>query len=340
MNGRFTIEEFDGATLAEPRRRALFRLSRAVGSELRQPPGPREDLGYRAFSRRLSAPAHGLHDLHWAALSSTGRTAAGWARLTLRQAADFEGAGKFHIEVSPAYRRLGLGTALLGRVRERAELLGLSTLYGWAADSSAGSGFLSARLDRVWTREISSVLDLCRIDRDAIRHRAGRLPVPGVEPAGWAGSCPPGLLEEYARCHRRTNADARGSEAGPEQVTAALLAEQEGAAERSGQEWITVAAVGPGGELLGFSQADLPADRSGRAQQVFTGVVPEHNGRGIAGWLKASVVVRLMKHKPRVRWLTTENNGANPAILAANARLGFEPYLTSTGWESTLKETR
>jgi hypothetical protein len=40
MSGRFTIEEFDGATLAEPGRRALFRLSRAVESERRQPVVP------------------------------------------------------------------------------------------------------------------------------------------------------------------------------------------------------------------------------------------------------------------------------------------------------------
>jgi hypothetical protein len=88
------------------------------------------------------------------------------------------------------------------------------------------------------------------------------------------------------------------------------------------------------------SQANLPTDGFGRAHQVFTGVVPEHNGCGIGGWLKAAVVVRLMKHEPRVRWLTTENNGSNAAILAANARLGFEPYLTLTAWQKAEKSTR
>lgn len=310
--------------------RDLYQLISAVEREFRQPPGHPGCTSWADFQARL-AGSHGLEERCWIASEAGQVIGAGW--LTLRDAAEFRGTGKFTLDVAAGHRRRGVGSALLEHIRVWSGAHDVRTLYAWASVSSAGAGFLAAQLDRLRGEEVWSFLDLAALDASAVAARAESTPDPALSLMCWAGPCPAELLADYASCHREIGATARGSSAGSELVDAALLARLEAADSGS---WLTVAAVGPAGGLAGFSQLSLPEEPGGAAHQDFTGVVPGWRGRGLAGWLKACLLVRLRSTAPGVRWLITENGAEKTPILAANQRLGFQPYARWTAWEQTL----
>lgn len=260
MNIAYTVQKIDAAGLADARRRSMYRLSALVDSELRKPAGQRSRLTYADFSERLAGSPHGVTEHCWVAWTGRGQ-AIGIAWLTLRASAEFEAVGKVDIAVAAACRRRGLGSALLADIHSWAAGNGLDTLYSWAGVSSAGAGFLAARMERFRDEELWSVLDLARIDLDALESRTAQPPSAGLQAVGWYGPCPADLLETYASCHRRIGATARGSEADSRHVSAGLLADLEAAAVRAGESWLTVAAVTETGDVVGFSQITLPVGR-------------------------------------------------------------------------------
>ncbi len=79
--------------------------------------------------------------------------------------------------------------------------------------------------------------------------------------------------------------------------------------------------VRDGGTWAGLNLM-IPAPPDG-GWTVFTGVLPEHRGRGLATALKA-IAIRLAFRPPDgLRWIETSNNATNAPILALNRALGF-----------------
>lgn len=336
MDSRFKVERINLNELDDASRISLSNLIISVENEACHPPGDPSQPEEQDVFRRFATVGHGRDQHSWVVWSGPAQ-AVGVAWLTLRDAAQFNRVGKFDIKVAAAQRRRGIGSALLEQILKHSTRMGLGTVYGWAAEFSAGAGFLRARLERIRTRESWSALALGNVDLPALHTRASDDRFPELEPVVWARACPSDLLEAYARCHQLTGASVRGSEAGSELATAKLIAELEARAIAVGESWITVAARVRGGGLVGFSQITVPAAGTGRAEQAFTGVVPAWRGKGVAGWLKAKILTELLVREPSATHLTTENNGENPAILAANTTLGFETYLSLCAWETEVK---
>jgi GNAT superfamily N-acetyltransferase len=332
---RHDITKIAPEALDDRQRRSLHRLVRAVEAEVRLPPGQLGGTTYPDFVMRLVQTEHGITEHCWAAWNARGQ-AVGIAWLTLRDALDFQRVGKFRIEVDALYRRRGMGSALLSAVRTWAESNKVETLYAWAVDSSAGAGFLADRLEQFRGKEIWSVLNLQQLDLQSVVRRAVQPTGPRLDALSWTGPCPSELLDAYAECHRLIGATVRGSQAGSEKVTPQLIGTLEADAVRNGKTWLTAAAANSASQLVGFSQITPPAEVGGLAGQEYTGVVPEWRGRGVAGWLKARVLLQLLDYAPQTRGITTENSGANEAILAANAHLGFQTYVRWSAWETTV----
>ena len=282
----------------------LAELCRTADAEVYEPRPP---------DARTLRPQHGETQRRWVARAGDG-TPIGYATLTLPS-------GKVRVVVRADWRRRGLGSELLQWVRATALADGPATVYGWAAEHSAGHGFLAARFDQPRGSEEWSLLDL-----------RGRHPGPIDDSlAGWSGPCPHALRESFSQAHRMLEVAPRGSAS----VTASLGVIEERAAF-AGERWLTLCARDHAGVITGFTQVTLPSSAPGVAEQEFTGVLPAARGRGLGRRLKASMLTVLIREHRDVRFVVTQNATGNAPMLAINKGLGFRLYNRQIAWESRL----
>lgn len=86
-----------------------------------------------------------------------------------------------------------------------------------------------------------------------------------------------------------------------------------------------LAAIDGTGRTAGYTEIS----RAGA--QLYTVVDPAWRGRGVALWLKTTILAAL---PAEIRYVTTENNAGNDPMLAVNRRLGFRPYQHHVAWAS------
>jgi GNAT superfamily N-acetyltransferase len=161
---------------------------------------------------------------------------------------------------------------------------------------------------RLHNHAIGSRLDLASFDAGENRHAVAR-----AEAAGLRFETPDDggrLYELYAR----------------------LLPDAPDRLEPPSRDWfdrrraehpdaIHLVAVDAGGTWVGLAIASSAED--GGAWNDFTGVAPEHRGRGIARALKVLVAEELAARGRR--WVETTNNALNEPMLAVNRALGYRP---------------
>ena len=96
-------------------------------------------------------------------------------------------------------------------------------------------------------------------------------------------------------------------------------------AER-GDHLDTVAAVAEsdGTISVGFTEV-AAAGGTGDGLHYGTGILPEHRGRGLAGWLKAEAVRRVRAAFPELAGLVADTADSNIAMRQVNERLGYRP---------------
>ncbi|MEV6637443.1 GNAT family N-acetyltransferase [Actinoplanes sp. NPDC051470] len=256
---------------------------------------------------------HGESQRRWVARAAD-NTPIGYATLTLPS-------GKLRIVVRADWRRRGLGSELMQWVRAAALADGPATVYGRAAEHSAGHGFLVARFDRPRGAEEWSLLDL-----------RGRAAGPSDDSlAGWFGPCPTALRESFAQAHRMLEIPPRGTSS----MTASLGLLEERAAF-AGERWLTLCARDQAGVITGFTQVTLSPTTPGVAEQEFTGVLPAARGRGLGTRLKDAMLSVLIREHPEIRYLVTQSAADNTPMLAINRRLGFQVFQRQVAWESRL----
>ncbi|MFD7735847.1 GNAT family N-acetyltransferase [Kitasatospora phosalacinea] len=234
------------------------------------------------------------------------------------------------LDVHPAERRRGAGSALLAAAVAAAREDGRGSLLAQAVEGSPGDAFLSAR-----GFERALVLDFGRLDLAAplsgaapasasASTSASEIP-PGYRLVSWVGSCPGEWLSAFTRS--RTAMDDMpmgdtvfGAVAWDEDR---VLAAARAVADR-GELLHTVAALETAtGELVGFSELVLPADRSGDAQHYGTAVQPAHRRRGLARAMKAEAIRWTRTEHPGITGLLTDTADHNTGMLAVNRALGY-----------------
>ncbi|MFK0194322.1 GNAT family N-acetyltransferase [Kitasatospora sp. NPDC090308] len=288
----------------------------------------------------LADPATGPSSrrLAWLASAPDG-TPLGSAFLRL-----FDSPGQAHLcelalDVHPAERRRGAGSALLEAAATTAREDGRRTLLAQAVEGSPGDAFLSARgFERALVLEYAR-LDLTPADTgtgtaadtgtatDATEAGGVARPElpPGYRLVSWLGSCPEEWLPAFTRA--RTAMDDMpmgdtdfGVVAWDE---ARVLAAARAVADRG--ELLHTAAVleTATGDLVGFSELVLPADRSGDGQHYGTAVQPAHRRRGLARAMKAEAIRWTRAEHPGITGLRTDTADHNTGMLAVNRALGY-----------------
>ncbi len=104
-------------------------------------------------------------------------------------------------------------------------------------------------------------------------------------------------------------------------------------AERGMERWMYFARHKETNELAGYTELFTNPANQELLNQAATGVLPKYRGHAIGRWLKASMVLKVLKEKPDIKFIRTGNADSNAAMLAINEAMGFKPFNAETIWQ-------
>lgn len=263
----------------------------------------------------------------------------------------------FTVEVLPAFRRRGIGSALFDRMVGMAEADGRGVLQAYilhtrsddpeTLPSPTGFGavprnnpetrFLLSRGFRLEQVERMSRLQL-PLDPDAF----DRMLNEAEAKAGdyhlehWAGPCPEKWVSGLGLLRRRMSTDApsAGLDYVEEEWTDERVRKHEALKLESPRVVLTTIAVHKeSGEIAGFTELSVPPEASRPVQQNDTLVLEEHRGHRLGMLLKLANLRYLEHAHPGHPAVTTFNAEENRHMLSVNEAMGFVPVGYGGGWK-------
>jgi mycothiol synthase len=249
------------------------------------------------------------------------------------------------IAVLPGWRRRGLGWLLLDRVVSVAEERGLRLVMGRTRDNvPSGSAFCARFGAEPALVGQENRLDLRAVDRDLVARWIADGPVraAGYRLEFFSGRTPAELLDQVAEVLNVMNTAPRENlDISDIPMTADLVREREEADLAAGEQQRALYAVEESsGRFVGLTTIALRPGTPDRVRVGDTGVDPEHRGRGLGKWLKATMTERILTGLPEVRWVITWNAGSNDAMLGINTELGFRTVAVHTTWQISTDQLR
>ncbi|MFD8595690.1 GNAT family N-acetyltransferase [Kitasatospora sp. NPDC059646] len=291
-------------------------------------------MTFRLTTLADPAPLAHTRRLTWLASDPDG-TPLGTATLALFTSPAQAHLSSLTLNVHPAERRRGVGSALLSAAASAAREDGRQVLLAQAVAGSPGDGFLSAR---DFTRAL--VLEYARLDLTAPADSpVAEHPLhPGYRLVSWLGSCPDEWLATFTLSRTAMDDMPMGDTDFGVLVwdEARVLTAAKAVADRGELLHTVVAVEEATGTIAGFTELVLPADRAGDAQHYGTGVLPAHRRRGLARAMKAEAIRWARTEQPEITGLLTDTAEHNAGMLAVNHALGYRPTHRSVEFRLSL----
>jgi GNAT superfamily N-acetyltransferase len=98
----------------------------------------------------------------------------------------------------------------------------------------------------------------------------------------------------------------------------------------------TLAVVGASGELVGYSQVQVPRDNPVVGFQQDTLVMREHRGHGLGLRMKAVSTLALMQESPATKGVRTWNADDNAPMLKVNRTIGYVHDAMMREWQKVV----
>ena len=253
---------------------------------------------------------------------------------------------RLNVRVLPAYRRQGVGTAIVEAAARLAQAEGRTELGG-SDETPVRTGFVDAAGPFARHLGFSPALPMVR--------RTLRLPLsperarqlredPRAAPAGydlltWTDRWPDEYLADRCEFGRRMSTDVPTGEqeldeeewdADRVRALEATMAAQDRA------KLTTVARDAATGRLVAFSEIAVPRGAPESVWQHDTLVVREHRGHGLGFATKVANLWALQERHPAARTVSTWNAAENEHVIAVNDAIGFEVTARSVSWRKLL----
>lgn len=294
----------------------------------------------------------------WAALDEAG-TVVGAAGVGLPQHDNLAQA-MLLVVVHPEHRRRGIGTALLEQAEATARDAGRTVFLAetqWRVDGrdEHGEGFAArhgyAAAQTVLRSTLSLPADRARLDAalagEVVGEVDGGRPGAGIVGNGTDGyllrSCwdgiPQGWLAGRAELSRRMSTDIPmgGLQLEEEHWDEERVRAEYARIERMGRRVVdTFAVLESTGELVGYTQVQVPRDQPEVAFQQDTLVMREHRGHALGLRMKAASTVALMQESPATVSVRTWNADDNAAMLRVNRAIGYVHDAMMCEWQKVV----
>ena len=229
--------------------------------------------------------------------------------------------------VDPAYRRRGIGTALLHEAEAYAQSRGRNVLAGEVeipyGESASGDTAFAERHGFVRLhREVLQVLRLPVDDAELDR----LTPDPGeYRIVQWDDDCPDEWVDPLCVVQSRFGDELATGDLELDTVvwTPERLRRSETRRREQGRFVSTTVAVAPDGTLAGFTKMGGTHSDTGRLFKWDTIVLPEHRGHRLGRAIKVTNLRRLQELVGGDAVVVTWNAPGNGPMIAVNEALGF-----------------
>lgn len=336
-----TIEAYDGPTAPESVLRDVEALWRAEYADLHPEDPP---YSWDELEGLLRTPSSRFEDLRWLARDDGGAPV-GRVDLHLPSAGANETLGLLELYVVPAARRRGIGTTLLRTAVAALERAGRGRMRTAIVEGSPGDAFFSAVGGTIGRTNRKSRMVVADLDRSMLRSWIERAE---TEATGyslrWLDGPPEDEREmaQYVAVRSTMNTAPRGDlEDEPWVHTPETMRDEaaELAAEKV-ERWTLVAVDDASGDFAGYTEMLFVESDPAYAWQGATAVRVEHRNHGLGRWLKATMAERIIRERPQVRTVDTENAYSNEPMLNINVAMGFEIVKTINDWQAPVAAVR
>lgn len=238
--------------------------------------------------------------------------------------------GRVQVAIRPEQRGRGLAASLLLPAAEAAKADGRTLCQGWVFEGGPAVGFADAVGSKTAILDYHNRLTIADVDVSMINAWVERAPERASDYSlfFWEGECPQDLLQKFAEMRMVMNTAPRSESEEDEKITPDMIVEWDALAKAEGYApWNYVAQHDPSGEWAGYTRLWPSIYRKEFAYQDDTAVRPDHRDRGLGRWLKAVMLLKVMKDLPEARWVETGNATTNEPMLGINRAMGFKPVL-------------
>lgn len=250
----------------------------------------------------------------------------GWARYET-SLYDNHHVAWLEIEVAPAHRRRGHGSALLDRLLQRAAAEGRTTIGVAAWDAAHANGFATRHGLEPKSVEVNRRQFLADLDRaDLERLCAQAAPYAAdYELVRWPRRTPDADLESVAAMVAAINdAPTDDLDREDEVYTPQRIVAYETAQVGRGHRLYRLVARHRGtGELAGQTVVAVEGERPHLSEQHDTSVVRAHRGHRLGVLLKLEMLRWLAEAEPQLAEIDTWNAESNDHMIGVNEALGY-----------------
>jgi GNAT superfamily N-acetyltransferase len=240
---------------------------------------------------------------------------------------------RLDVRVRAAYRRQGVGSAIVGQASALAAAGGRTELGGMD-QTPARPGYVTAGAPfarhlgftvalRMVLRELALPLAPPRLE--ALRTHP-KSAVPGYALLTFGDRWPDRYLADRCLLGRRMSTDTPVGEQELDEETwdeARVRQIEAGLAAQDRARVTTAALHEDSGHLAGFTEVVVPRGAPQSAWQHDTLVLREHRGHGLGFAMKVANVEAVMDAHPAVRSISTWNAAENQHMIAVNEEMGF-----------------